>query len=63
MERFFAKITTEAIRRGNFLSVADLVSAIRAYLDAHNGKPQPFIWTASADRILQKTAKLCKILG
>jgi hypothetical protein len=63
VERFFAKITTEAIRRGNFLSVADLVSAIRAYLHAHNAKPHPFVWTASADRILKKTAKLCKSLG
>jgi len=63
VERFFAKITNEAIRRGNFLSVADLVSAIRAYLHAHNSKPEPFVWTASADRILQKTAKLCKSLG
>ena len=36
---------------------------IKAYLDAHNRKPKPFVWTASADRILQKTAKLCKSLG
>jgi transposase len=63
VERFFAKITTEAIRRGNFLSVADLVSAIRAYLDAHNGNPKPFTWTASADRILRDTAELCKTLS
>lgn len=63
VERFFARITTEAIRRGNFLSLADLVSAIRAYLDAHNDSPKPFVWTASADRILKSTAKLCKQLG
>ncbi|HSI12452.1 MAG TPA: IS630 family transposase, partial [Chthoniobacter sp.] len=40
-----------------------LVSAIRAYLQEHNSKPKPFLWTASADRILEKTAKLCKSLG
>jgi putative transposase len=54
VERFFAKITNEAIRQGNFLSVADLVSAIKAYLQAYNSQPKPFVWTASADRILQK---------
>ena len=63
VERFFAKITTEAIRRGNFQSVTDLVKAITEYLDAHNAEPVPFKWTASADRILEKTAKLCKSLG
>lgn len=63
VERFFAKITNEAIRRGNFLSIDDLVSAIRAYLEAHNAEPNPFVWTASADRILKSTAKLCKELG
>ena len=63
MERFFAKITTEAIRRGNFLSVAALVSTIKAYLNAHNGSPKPFVWITSADQILKKTAKLCKARG
>ena len=63
VERFFAKITTEAIRRGNFRSVAQLVEAITKYLDAHNAEPVAFKWTASADRILEKTAKLCKELG
>jgi len=63
VERFFAKITNESIRRGNFLSVGDLVDAIRGYLDAHNNDPKPFNWTASADRILEKTAKLCKGLA
>lgn len=46
-ERFFALITNEAIRRGNFLSVSELVSAIRAYLDAHNAESKHFAWTAT----------------
>jgi len=48
VERFFAKITTEAIRRGNFLSAGDLVPAIHAYPDAHNAGPRPFVWEATA---------------
>jgi putative transposase len=62
-QRFFATITTKAICRGTFPSVAVLVSAIRTYLDAHNAKPEPFVWAASADRILERTAKLCKTLA
>ena len=60
VERFFALITTESIRRGNFLSVRSLVTAIRHYLDAHNAQPKPFVWSATADRILEKTANFCK---
>lgn len=60
VERFFALITNEAIRRGNFLSVQKLIAAIRNYLDAHNAQPKPFVWTAGADRILEKTANFCK---
>ena len=63
MERFFALITTETIRRGNFLSVPALVAAIRDYLRAHNAKPKPFRWSATADRILEKTAHLRKELA
>jgi transposase len=60
VERFFALITNEAIRRGNFVSVEKLVTAIRKYLDVHNEDPKPFVWTASADRILEKTVNFCK---
>ena len=59
VERFFALITTESIRRGNFLSVPALVTAIRRYLD-HNAQPKPFVWSATADRILEKTANFSK---
>jgi transposase len=62
VERFFALITTETIRRGNFLSVPALVAAIRDYLQAHNARPKPFRWSATADRILEKTAHLCKAI-
>jgi len=60
VERFFALITTEAIRRGNFFSVDGLIHVIRDYLLEHNSNPKPFVWSASADRILEKTANFCK---
>ena len=37
----------------------DLITAIEQYLDAHNEGPKPFLWTASADSIIEKVAR-CK---
>jgi transposase len=60
IERWFAKITQERIRRDAFRSVAELERAILAYIDAHNEHPKPFVWTASADLILGKVQSLCE---
>jgi transposase len=54
VERFFAKITEEAIRRGSFKSVKELQRAIESYIAEHNKDPKPFVWTASADLIFKK---------
>jgi hypothetical protein len=37
--------------------VPDLIAAIYAYLDAHNADPKPFVWTASAEDILNKVRR------
>src|SRR3984893_13868931 len=60
VERFFALITQRAIRRGSFQSTADLVKKIDRFIRAHNANSQPFVWTATADAILQKLARLCQ---
>lgn len=57
VERFFRDLTVNRIRRGVFHSEADLISAIEEYLQAHNTNPKPFIWTASADDILEKVKR------
>jgi transposase len=57
VERFFAEITRNRIRRGAFKSVAELKSAIMDYLEHHNANPKPFIWTKSAGEILEKVAR------
>ena len=54
VERFFALITEDAIRRGVFKSVAALEVTIAEYLESHNTNPTPFVWTKSADVILAK---------
>ena len=40
-----------------FHSVAELETAIEAYLDQHNADAKPFIWTAPAADILEKVAR------
>ena len=54
VERFFAEITQKRIRRGAFANVAELEDAIHDYLDRHNADPKPFLWTKSAEVILEK---------
>ena len=57
VERWFRELTDKAIRRGVFRSVPELVAAIEAYLAAHNKDPKPFVWTASAEDILEKVRR------
>ena len=54
VEIFFGITTRQAIRRGTFTSVPDLVGAMRIFIDAHNARCQPFTWTKTADQILTK---------
>jgi transposase len=63
VERWFRDLTDKAIRRGVFRSVPDLIAAIEAYLAAHNNDPKPFVWTASANEILEKVRRGRVALG
>jgi transposase len=58
VENFFSKMTRQRIRRGVFRSIADLQTAINAYLAEHNANPKPFVWTKTADAILAKLDRL-----
>jgi transposase len=57
VEIFFGIITRQAIRRGTFTSVADLIGAIRTFIDAYNQRCQPFTWTKTAHQILAKAKR------
>ena len=57
IERFFGDLTEHRLRRGVFRSVKTLVQAIDAYIQHHNQKPKPFIWTACASDILEKVKR------
>ena len=57
VERWFAEITNRRIRRGVFRSVKELEAAIREYIAVHNEDPKPFVWTRTADQILDSIAR------
>jgi transposase len=57
VERWFRELTDKAIRRGVFGSVPALIEAIEGYLEANNGDPKAFVWTATADQILEKVRR------
>jgi len=60
VERFFAKITEKAIRRGVFRNVPALEKAIMDYLADYNEDPRPFVWTADAELILNRVQRVCE---
>jgi transposase len=57
VEVFFGVITRQAIRRGTFTSVKDLITAIRRFIDGWNDRCQPFTWTKTPDEILAKATR------
>jgi putative transposase len=59
VERWFGIITQRAIRRGRFRSVKDLITRINQFVEHYNRNCRPFTWTATADSIFQKLARLC----
>ncbi|MGB9164425.1 MAG: IS630 family transposase, partial [Rhodomicrobium sp.] len=63
VERFFAEITGKRIRRGVFKSVAELEAAIDDYLAKNNDSPKPFVWTKTANIILEKHQRARTVLG
>lgn len=60
VERWFAELTEKQIRRGVHRSTLQLENAIRHFIDQHNRNPKPFVWTKSADQILDSVARFCK---
>lgn len=60
VERWFAEITNKSIRRGAFGSVKELEATIRGYIDVHNENPKPFVWTRTADQILESIARFAQ---
>src|SRR5258708_4892186 len=62
VERWFGHLDNKAIKRGVFLSVADLQASIAAFLNAWNASPQPFVWTATVESIQEKLSRCRRTL-
>jgi transposase len=58
VERFFAYLTDDLVRRGSHTSVQALEADIRAWVKAWNDDPKPFIWTKTAEQILTSLGRL-----
>lgn len=57
--RWFGELTGKRVRRGVFVSVEDLITAIEEYVAVWNIEPMPFVWTATVDSIVEKL-KRCR---
>lgn len=62
VERWFRELTDKCLRRASFTSVEQLVDAITNYIRTTNESPKPFIWTATAETILEKVARARAVL-
>ena len=60
VERWFAELTTKLLKRGAHRSVPALTTAIRAWIGTWNETPRPFVWTKTADEILDSIACYCE---
>ena len=63
VERWFGLITQQAIRRGSFKSVKELIHNIKTFAEHYNEKAAPFMWTASADSIFAKLKRLLSVIN
>jgi len=59
VERWFSELTTKLLRRGAHRSVRALNADIRAWIETWNDNPRPFVWTKTADQILESIARYC----
>jgi transposase len=59
VERWFAELTIKKLKRGTHRSVRELNTDIRAWINDWNENPRPYVWTKTADQILESTSRYC----
>jgi transposase len=59
VERWFAELTCRKLRRSAHRSVVELERDIRGWINEWNKNPKPFVWTKTADDILDTLAAYC----
>jgi transposase len=60
VERWFGFLADQKIRRGAHKSVQALENDIREWIEGWNADPRPFIWTKTAEEILESLARFCR---
>jgi transposase len=60
VERWFAELTNRKLRRSAHRSVTELETDIRKWTSEWNKNPRPFVWTKTADEILETLAAYCE---
>jgi transposase len=60
VERWFAELTSRKLRRSAHRSVTELEADIRKWIGEWNKNPRPFVWTKTADEILETLAAYCE---
>lgn len=63
VELLFNELERRQLKRLTVKAVDELVAAITTYLERRNQDPKPFVWTASADKILRKVRRAQKALA
>ncbi len=59
VERWFAELTARKLLRGTHRSVKDLNADIEDWVEHWNENPNPYVWTKTADEILDTLAGPC----
>jgi transposase len=59
VERWFAELTNRKLRRSAHRSVTELEPGIRKWINEWNKDPKSFVWTKTADEILETLAACC----
>jgi transposase len=60
VERWFGELTTKLLRRGQHRSVRQLNTEIRQWIDDCNENPRPYVWTKTAEQILDSIKRYCE---
>ena len=60
VERWFGELTSKLLQRGVHKSIQALEADIRAWIETWNEDPRPYVWTKTADEILDSIAAFCK---
>lgn len=59
VESWFAILTNRRLRRSSFRSTRQLEREVNRYIDASNESPTPFVWSKTADEILDSVKRFC----